>query len=198
MSYLDKYEFMVKEAGVSLLVLFFLFFLFSILNFYTLAIIVAFSFLLVLYFYRNPDFDLSDDEMSIVSPLTGKVIDIYKEDGKYVLEVDKGFASIGYLRAPYKSNMKELSHIYSNGADLPNFLETSKVSFKNIGMEIELQGINFSPSIFIFIKKGILEKGRIFGFFKIGYAKIKISDKYKLEVQSRDFLESGRSILVRI
>lgn len=179
-----------------------------------LAILPAILFLFILFFFRNPERIIPEDEMTLVSPADGVVMDVervYENDffhGECLrIRIFLSLFNVHVNRSPIAG--KVVFRKYKEGQMLPAFKShASELNEKNyIGIENEhlrilvTQVTGFvARRIVCWVNKGdLLARGERFGLIKFGSCtEIFVPLDLEITVAKGDKVRGGASIVGRV
>lgn len=179
-----------------------------------LAILPAILFLFILFFFRNPERIIPEDEMTLVSPADGVVMDVervYENDffhGECLrIRIFLSLFNVHVNRSPIAG--KVVFRKYKEGQMLPAFKShASELNEKNyVGIENEhlrilvTQVTGFvARRIVCWVNKGdLLARGERFGLIKFGSCtEIFVPLDLEITVAKGDKVRGGASIVGRV
>jgi len=181
---------------------------FEILDLETLSFFSFVMIFVVVYFFRNPERELTIfDSGSVVSPVDGELISIDEIiDDKYAYKVlvHSNYTDVGVLRVPFDALVESIS--VENGARLSS---RAKISSEiNAKMEIvfsqgKLNRVKVKhvltrsiASLIMKMSKGqSLRQSTRYGFMLNGFTEIYIPKNFRLSVNTGDKLKASESLL---
>jgi phosphatidylserine decarboxylase len=182
--------------------------LFKILDFDTLAFVFFMLMFAIVYFFRNPEREVTIfDEGSVVSPLDGKVISIdemVESEYGYKIIVENNYLDIGVLRAPCDSFIESVSK--KSGTRLSFKSKTSEDLNEHIELvfkqgkfnKIKVKHIltqSFSPIDITILKDKNIRQSARYGFMLHGFSEIYIPKNFRLNINKGDNLTASETLL---
>ena len=182
--------------------------IFEILDFETLAFFSFVMIFAIVYFFRNPEREISIfDAGSVVSPVDGKVISIEELVGSefgYKLVVENSYFDIGVLRAPCDGYITNISK--KNGARLSSTIASSKDLNAQIELvfkhekhkQIKVKHIitrSFAPLALSVFKGQSIRQASRYGFMLNGFSEIYIPKNFRLNVNKGEKITASKTLL---
>lgn len=182
--------------------------IFEILDLETLAFFSFLMIFIIVYFFRNPEREISVfDAGSVVSPVDGKVIFIEELVGSefgYKLVVENSYFDIGVLRAPCDGYITDVSK--KNGARLSSSIVSSKELNAQIELvfkhekhnQIKVRHIitrSFAPLFLSVFKGQSIRQASRYGFMLNGFSEIYIPKNFRLNVNKGNKLIASETLL---
>lgn len=168
-----------------------------ILSFDILGNLTLLFFIFMVYVFRNPEREIYASANEIISPIDGKVVGIDNKNGKNYILIDVSLINSHLLRMPDDGSVSIESQ--KNGLHLNPNTKKGKLlnkqltlSFNNLKLHL-LSGVCRFDILINNI--GDIPKGKRFGFFLQGIAKIELDEKMKLPVKIGDKLLAGESVI---
>ncbi|MCK9336875.1 MAG: hypothetical protein M0P43_03480 [Arcobacteraceae bacterium] len=154
-------------------------------------------FIFMAYIFRNPEREIYTSANEIASPIDGKVVAIDSKDGKSFIYVDVSLLDAHLLRSPDDTKIEIEST--RHGIHLNPNTKTGKLLNEQIVLDCQSLKLHLLSGVcrfdIIINNTGVVPKGKRFGFFLQGVAKIEIDNNIKIPVKIGDKLLAGESII---
>ena len=168
-----------------------------ILSFDLLGNLTLLLFIFMVYVFRNPEREIYASSNEIVSPIDGKVVAIDSKDGKSFIYVDVSILDAHLLRSPDDTKIEVEST--RHGIHLNPNTKTGKLLNEQLVLNFQSLKLHLLSGVcrfdIIINNTGVVPKGKRFGFFLQGVAKIEIDNNIKIPVKIGDKLLAGESII---
>ncbi len=182
--------------------------IFAILDFDTLSVLAFGLIVALVYFFRNPEREVSIfDAGSVVSPVDGEVVSIEELSSSeygYKVVIKSSYLDVGVLRAPCDGYVTKL--VVQNGARLSSSVPSSKALNAQVELLFKYEKYNtirvkhiieqsFSPlALNIFQSQSIRQSSR-YGFMLHGYTEVYIPKNFRLNLNKGSKLKASQSLL---
>ncbi|QOG12811.1 phosphatidylserine decarboxylase [Arcobacter sp. FWKO B] len=168
-----------------------------ILSFDLLGNLTLLLFVFMLYIFRNPEREIYGSVNEIISPIDGKVVAIDNKKGKNYIYVDVSLLDTHLLRMPDDGKVSIESQ--RNGLHLNPNTKKGKLLNRELTLSFENLKLHLLSGVcrfdIIINNIGDIPKGKRFGFFLQGVAKIEVNDNIKIPVKIGDKLLAGESVI---
>lgn len=165
----------------------------------TLSLIFLLLTLFIVYIYRDADKYIFENENNVISPISGKVIAIDKNENKIDIYCEVRLCDSSEVRASSTGVVTNIA--YKNGLNLQPMskkgkLLNSQISFELNNVKFDFISGFFNTKIFSNFKKEV-KQGDILGLFINGVVKISIDSKYETSLKIGNKLVSGQTLIYR-